>query len=507
MQSTTRTGLILIASALVLGIAGDLLLNTPTWGVNVGLYALVIVVVAVAAGRLGGIALTGGGRWLAIPAVIFASAFAWRDSPMLLACNLLLVLILLALYADRARSGRLRLAGLVDYALAVIVSGVYALLGAFTVASGDIKWHDLKGNRLASPALRIGAGILIAAPLLLVFGSLFASADANFADLVRRLFNWNINELIGHLCIAAMLAWIGAGFLHQVLMARPLRIDALNLGVDRPTLQLGIVETATALGLLNALFLAFVVLQFRYLFGSASALGYAEYARRGFFELVAVAVLVLPVLLGAHWLLRKDNSAHVRLFNVLAGALIALLFVIMLSALQRMALYVNQYGLTEMRLYTTAFMLWLALVFAWFWLTVLRGRREQFAFGGLATALVVALAVNLLNPDYFIARINVDRAAQAAAGESPSRSRPALDASYLSILCADALPVLLMALPNVPDAQQRCHAAQAILTRWSPPAPVDWRAWNPSRAQAWEMVQAWGDYLRATACPPDPNRD
>ena len=116
----------------------------------------------------------------------------------------------------------------------------------------------------------------------------------------------------------AFFFWIAAGALRMALFGNPLHLNA----VDHSGGRLGIVEIATILGLLDALFLVFVVLQFPYFFGGASALGYAEYARRGFFELVTVAALVLPVLLAAHWLFNAQTPAHARLFNVLSGLLI-----------------------------------------------------------------------------------------------------------------------------------------------------------------------------------------
>src|SRR5262249_38358145 len=154
------------------------------------------------------------------------------------------------------------------------------------------------------------------------------------------------------------------------------------LATPRPIYRLGFVEIATALALLDLLFLAFVLVQFRYFFGGADVvlssthLTYAHYARHGFFELVTVAALAVPLLLMAHALLRGARPAQTRLFRLLAGALVALLFVIMLSAVQRMRLYQREYGLTELRVYTTAFMGWLAAVFLWLCATVLRGRRE-----------------------------------------------------------------------------------------------------------------------------------
>src|SRR5207247_1416024 len=118
----------------------------------------------------------------------------------------------------------------------------------------------------------------------------------------------------------------------------------------------------------NALFLAFVVVQAPYLFGGAAlvvgraGLTVAQYARRGFFELVTVAALVLPVLLLIHHLLRREQPVHERVFRLLAGTLVSLLYVVVASAVQRMLLYQHLFGLTELRLYTTAFMGWLAAV-------------------------------------------------------------------------------------------------------------------------------------------------
>ena len=503
MQETTnRAGLTILGAALVLGIVADGLLRAGPWGLNVVLFTMAILIAVLIIARYNRTTLTGGARWIAVPVVLFAAVWAWRDAPAVLAYSLLALLVTLALFAWRGRTGRLRIGGLVDYAIGIFVAGIYALFGVFVLLFSRLHWRelrkDLRLGRVAGGAARVAIGALIALPLLLIFGGLFAAADPNFDTLMRNLFNWDIERLLGHLFLAGFFAWLTAGFLHMVFLAQPVANGSISL----PGNRIGIVEIATALGLLNALFVAFVVLQFRYLFGGASVLGYAEYARRGFFELVTVAALVLPVLLLAHWLVRKDNPSHARLFNLLAGALIVLLFVIMASAVQRMALYVTQYGLTELRLYTTTFMAWLALVFVWFILTVLRGRRDEFVFGALVAVIVVAVALTTLNPDDFIARANIAWTGRAAPGnEDPNpRARRALDSSYLASLSADAVPVLLDVLPQLPE-QQRCETAAKILARWSPPKSPDWRIWNFSRVQAWRLVGEKMDYLQQVACP------
>jgi hypothetical protein len=207
--------------------------------------------------------------------------------------------------------------------------------------------------------------VFFAAPPLLVFGVLFVAADAVFEELVADLFGFDVAEVFGHLSLILVFAWITAGLLWVALLARTRE----NLALPRPDLlSLGIGEPGTVLGLLDLLFLAFMAVQVCYLFGGAervattARLTYAEYARRSFFELVTVTTLALPILLLAHWLLRAEGRGGRRVFRVLAGTLIALLFVVMASALQRMYLYTQEYGLTELRFYATIFMAWLAVV-------------------------------------------------------------------------------------------------------------------------------------------------
>lgn len=236
-------------------------------------------------------------------------------------------------------------------------------------------------------------------------------------------------------------------------------------------------------------------MQFQYFFGGAAriqavaGLTYAEYARSGFFELVGVAALVLPLLLATHWLMRKERARDERVFRVLAGAQIALLFVMMVSALQRMRLYQREYGLTELRVYTTVFMGWLAVVFAWFAMTVLRGRRERFAFGAVATGFLAIVALLAVNPDRLIARVNVEH---AIAGRD-------FDAAYAASLSADATPELMAALPKLSHSQ-RCALASQILQSRPIAGSPGWRRWNWSRAEAALALAASERELRESTC-------
>jgi Domain of unknown function (DUF4173) len=223
---------------------------------------------------------------------------------------------------------------------------------------------------------------------------------------------------------------------------------------------------------------------------------YAEYARRGFFELVWVAALVLPLLMGTHWMLRKENPAHERVFRVLSGGLLVLLFVIMASAVGRMRLYQSEYGQTELRFYVTAFMGWLAVVFVWFALTVLRGERERFACGALVAAVAILGALHFVNPNALIVSTNAALA----------RERRVFDAPYASSLGADAVPALLEALPEL-RPNERAHVASNLLAQ-AAAERSDWRSWNWSRTRARGAIAANELMLREWAkhqpTPPSP---
>jgi hypothetical protein len=232
-----------------------------------------------------------------------------------------------------------------------------------------------------------------------------------------------------------------------------------------------------AVAIVDLLFLAFVVVQFRYLFGGrdlvreTAHLTYAQYARHGFFELVAVAALTLPLLLLGDWMLRDEGRGR-RAFRWLAGMLLVLLGVVILSALQRMRLYLDQYGLTELRLYAIGGILWLAAACAWFAVTVLRGKRHAFAVGALVAGFAATLTLNILNPDALIARTNV--------------TRPAVDVQYLGGLSDDAVPTLVARLSDLPRGE-RPFLATRLLDRYG---NGDWRSWNLSRARADNAVRA-----------------
>ncbi len=525
---TIKRPTFLLVACVLIGFVIQVLIYGVPLGAGFALSALAVVAGWLLIGRGLQLPMRPSAVFLASCLLLAGVAAAWRDSGSLRALNVLAALGLVLLIGPVYRPGGLASFSLTDY-LAAEVLAVFAALSqpfvlliddwprarrAVSKASPAPQASRAAARRNLMPALR---GVLLAVPVLLVFGSLFYTADAVFAGYVRQLFRWNLDlgDLLVRLVVTGLLAWSALGLARYSFTRDPARQALID--VERPAgLQLGHAETTIALALINALFVGFVAIQAVYLFGGAdtlirSGLTHSEYARRGFFELVTVAALVLSLVLVADWLARPQRTpgkpARSELaLNLLQGLLVVLTLVILASALLRMQLYVREYGLTELRLYTTAFMAWLAIVLVWSLVTVLGqspvGRR-RFAFGALLAGLALLLALNVLNPDALIARTNLARA-QAGVGQP-------LDVAYLgSGLSADAVPAILAGLPGLKDdllqreLACRLTATSAQLSQTT--AAAGWRGadWSRTRAlgllgQSTAMLEGY-----ATNCPVEP---
>jgi hypothetical protein len=498
----------LLAAGLLLGVVGDVLLraagppalNLFLWVASVALAALVLhwhAGVELDRERV---------MWLAIGA-LFAAGLAWRDSPPLKLLALGCATLMFALAAYRRAAAWVRRAGVTRYVRAWGTGALHAWLAA-ALALVEARRSTRPGIRRTAGwqrATAVARGLAIATPLVVVFGALFVSADAVFAELVSNVVRIDVDLIGTHLLVFSMSAWLATGYLRGFLAGTelpPLRAlwqnsALLALVPRRPTLA--ITELATALATLNLLFLLFVIVQFRYLFGGDALvqvtpdLTYAAYARRGFFELVFAVFFVVPVLLAADWLLERRGRGDGLVFRSLAIVQIGLVLAIMASALQRLRLYHASYGLTESRFYAMVLLMWLGAMLVWLATTVLRGRRDSFAFGALASGLATIAMLFAVNPDAIVARTNVARMASA---DAPRR----FDVAYATSLSADAVPVLLDALSALPPDVQ-CPLARHMLRRWSQDRDRSIRNWNWSAARASNALREHEGRLRSLAGP------
>jgi len=498
----------LVVAGVVLGAIGDALLRAPgPVGLNLSLWIASVALSALALHRRAGLALDRARvAWLAI-GVVFAAGLAWRDAPPLKLLALGCATLAFALAAHVPTAAWVRRAGVLRYAGALALGALHAwTAAALALVDATRSGTRVETGRAAGwrRAAAVARGLVIAAPLVVVFGALFVSADAVFAELVSNVLRFDFGRIASHVVLFSIAAWLSTGYLRGFLTGTELPAFSDRRGIEggsvlAPKRPLGTTEVATALAAINLLFLVFVIVQFRYLFGGDALvrvtpeLTYADYARRGFFELVFAVVLVVPVLLAADWLLDRRSQRDALVFRGLAGMQIGLVLAITASALQRLRLYHASYGLTESRFYAMVLLIWIGAVLVWLAATVLRGRRDAFAFGALASGLATVALLFAINPDAVIARANVARMASADV-------RVRFDVAYATSLSADAVPVLIDALPALPRDVQ-CPLARHMLRRWPPDRDRSIRNWNWSAARASVAVREHEARLRSMVGP------
>ncbi len=343
-------------------------------------------------------------------------------------------------------------------------------------------------------------GLVLALPILLVAGSILASADAVFSSKMGQFLTfWRTMPLRDRLADLALIClffpfifsylescrtrWFL--FIHQTpgnganTSASPAggtrpgpnldssgrsnnfdnnnpAINSARLARQTWPIHLKPVTMITILTSVNLLYLAFAIVQIAYLTGAfqfvlPESLTYAEYARQGFFELATMTpiniILMLFAIKGSIRIGLTGKILRVQSLILVAGS-----FIQWFSAIFRMQMYVQTYGLTLLRFFVTAFMLLMATIFI---MMIIKEFRPVFPlFKTAAVATVLSLVIlNAVNADTIIARHNLNHYLSGAGST--------FDVQYYRDLSPAVLPVLIEALPRLDSASQQ--AVQTLL--------------------------------------------
>ncbi|MEW6567436.1 MAG: DUF4173 domain-containing protein [Chloroflexota bacterium] len=482
-------------AALGLGLVVQFLFYGRPAGISFPIWALLCILALLACAWLERVRPAADGWLLVLPLLFFAAMVAVRSEPMSLFLDGALTLALFALWLRVFGRGRLVRFGWLDYGLALVWVPLESWIRPWGVLSAA--WRRVAGESSErSKALAIARGLILALPVVIVFTVLLSAADLIFSDYVRQVLHWlgldRIVELIMRLALALISGLFFLGALAIALQRRP---ESRPIGEDRPLVSpfLGSMESVVVLAAVDLLFAAFVAVQFAYLFGGQANITitgytYAEYARRGFGELVAVSILTLGMILGLGAFTRRESRRSGTWFNGLCVLLVMLVGVILASALMRLLLYENAYGFTRLRTYTHFAILWMGALFVAFLALLLTNRLRQFASIVMAGAVGLAATLNLVGVDSFIVQRNGARLVETRD----------LDTAYLATLSDDAVPALVRLALNAPLPQQRelladlaCRQAQ-LQDRVR---HLDWPSYNWSRDRALRALEEAADRL------------
>lgn len=430
-------GLLLLA--LGLGLAFEVFFYGRRPGLSVFLWFLLGVAAALAAAAMERTRVSLGAAILFFPLLALAGMTFLRLEPLTVFLDVVLALGLYALVARLIRHGQLADLGWLDLAWSLVGVPLEAWLRPWPVV-GDLWTRRVRERGSRKVVFSILRGLALTVPVVVIFGALLGGADLVFGDYLEAALRWlDLERLADWAARGAVIGLVGLFCLGILIVAYRPQEPRRLLGKDRPLVApfLGFTEAAVILGAVDLLFMAFVAVQFAYLFGGEANIDsagytYAEYARSGFGELVAVAVLSLGLIYALAAVTRRVEPRPRRAFAGLSALLVALVGVILVSAYERLVLYESAYGFSRLRTYTHVALVWLGIAFAAFLLLLLVDRLRLLAPVGLGLVLGFSLSLDVVNVDAFIVNRNTQRLAQS--GE--------IDVGYLLQLSDDAIPGL-----------------------------------------------------------------
>lgn len=438
----TRFDLGFAIAMLVCGFLYWNLIRLESLGAGVSLFAAILCALTMVYLQMNGVRQTKESLiYLGVVALSAVSFFLFDNTEIKVLNFLFLSVIFvywIAVSTGRRLEGSLSVAIIGDGANQLLLVPLYNFTCGFLGVRGRTG-----GNRRSKGVLNALLGILISLPVLIIVVSLLMNADAAFEHLVgsiRISISEDILEYIVQIVMGIPVACYLFGLIYGNLHNR--HTEHITLAsIEKAGRALRFVPGITvysALTVLNGVFLIFFLSQTSYLFSAfrdqlPEAMTYAEYARRGFFELCAVAGINLCVITAAHLLTNrggasmngragsvtgeeivgatasgeKVGSESPKVLKAETIALCVFTILLIATAMSKMILYINYYGLTQLRVYTTWFMLVLTILF------IIIGLRQFKRFNGTKVAVISFIICFLLlcyaNVDGIIAKYNIDR--------------------------------------------------------------------------------------------------
>lgn len=463
--------------SLVLGFLFEFFFYGHIPGITFPIYILLVVATFIFLSRSFQNKLDRGAILLILGLLFFSGMVAVRASAWLIFLNIAASGYILFLLAKTTFTDSLSRMLPRDYL--TLLALPFWFIAPFSYTLNEVRNRLSKNQGLASKIIR---GIIITVPLLFIFAWLFSSADLVVNKYLGQIFSLDglfISRII--IVLIATCGLIGAytyTFLNKALVAPGNQSNHAKL--------IGQVEATILLSSLNVLFLAFVIIQIAYLFGGeqtilAQGFTYAEYARRGFFELIAVALISLMLVWGSSFSFLQDKLQGKNYIQILGGGLVLQVFGVLASAAERLYLYEHAYGLTVSRFYALAIVIWLAIVFTMLLVAIIKKSHEQqIALQTFASVLVLLISLNVINPDALIAQININRFYKVGK----------IDVNYLGNLSDDAMPRIIdfFDLADGDNKQQLGSQLYFRQTSNLDPALYEWQAFNVGRNRAQKLL-------------------
>ncbi len=274
-----------------------------------------------------------------------------------------------------------------------------------------------KKNRSGKIILKILIGVGVAfIPCVIILALL--SYDSSFTELLKKVFDFEAEDIFTHV-VSFMFGFPVGAYIYGLFISSSDNKCKDVMTADSckkilPKIRIApVITVLTAVVPILAIYVFFFVSQWQYYISGFTGVlpknfSHAEYAREGFFQLCTVSVINLLILVAVSILLkRKENKPSV-LLKILSVVFSLFTLVLISTAIAKMVMYIEQYGLTPKRVYASWFMIVLAIVFL---LIVLKQfiKKLKLIVISLTILVVMFAALSLSGVDTFIAHYNVER--------------------------------------------------------------------------------------------------
>lgn len=258
--------------------------------------------------------------------------------------------------------------------------------------------HFLRRTKVAknNKALNIILGCIIALPVLMLVIALLSSADPLFGEITEKIFCFLFSPQIVHVILLIFFGFLAC---YGIICGAAKYADMGNTNQRRKEDPL---IAITAIGLLTAVYLLFCGIQIIYLFSNGlfvlpTGYTFAEYARRGFFELLAVTIINIALIVTSTTLFHEH-----KVLKALLTVMTVCTYIMIASAAYRMMLYIDAYHLTFLRLLVLLFLFMDVFVLAGVIISVYR---KKFPLFGYCVAVIASFYIlfSFSRPDYRIA--------------------------------------------------------------------------------------------------------
>lgn len=483
----------LLLFGLIIGVAFDVFFYNKTLGISYLLFIVLALAVLIVS-FWGSLKKLNKAAWLfAVPILLLSSTFFIYSNRVLKVLNYLivplLVIILSSLLANINKSDWSDIKFIGDIAKRIFVPlrfihRPFLILSRMTDSSGK----DSKSRILP----KVIIGILISIPLLAIILWLLTSADIVFKNI---FIDIPLLKIFKHFLLVVSVSVYAVCFLWALLKAFDERGDlqsANNISNNKTQWKLFLdpVVLLTVLFLINAVFAVFSFIQFRYLFGGSSfitpsSFTYAEYARRGFAELVVVTIINFAILIFGLTFVKKESKRIFTAIRALLTLLVIFTFILLVSAFYRMMVYEQAYGFTYLRIFTQAFMIMLFFLFIiniiYIWYRKLPIIKSYFVI-----SLAIYIILNFANVDVIIAKNNINRYFEIGQ----------IDAVYLQGLSYDAAPEIQRLFVTIKSSAEPKEKQMAMeLSGYFKERKAElenqksWQSFNISRYRAQQIME------------------